>query len=275
MYLGIDVGGSKTLVAVLSEDGQVTASQKVPTPAVYEDFLKQLQQTVASLSTEPFKAACVALPGRLDREHGTVLRFGNLSWKNVPIKADAERLFNCPTMIENDAKLAGLSEANLIIKDFKRVLYITISTGIGISIITNGVIDQNVGDRGGDSMIIEHDDKLMPWEDFASGKAIKERYGKLASEINDPAIWQEIAPDLAIGILDLVSVLEPDVVVIGGGVGTHFQKFEQPLLAALKAHETPMMLIPPIVRARRPEEAVIYGCYDLLKERYGQPAASA
>lgn len=275
MYLGIDVGGTKTLVALLTEDGGVQASQKFPTPPNYPEFLDQLKDNVANLSTETIKAACIALPGRIDRDKGWGLRFGNLPWKNVPIKADIEGLFGCPTLVENDAKLAGLSEAKLIKKDFKKVIYLTISTGIGISLITNGIIDQSKGDSGGNSIIIEHDDKLVPWESFASGRAITRRYGKMASEITDPRIWKELSNDFAIGIIDLISIFEPDAIVIGGGVGTHFKKFEKPLLERLQTLKTPMISIPPILQAKRPEEAVIYGCYELIKQNYDQTTKPA
>jgi len=205
------------------------------------------------------------VPGRIDREHGVGLSCGNLGWKNVAIQADTEAIAHCPVIIENDAKLAGLSEALMIIDEFKKTLYITISTGIGISLITNGIIDTEIGDRGGASIMLEHDGVLTPWEHFASGKAIVAKYGKRASDIDDPAIWTEIARDFSVGIIDVIAITEPEIVIIGGGVGTHFDKFGGFLIKELTKYETPMMPIPPLRKAGRPEEAVIYGCYELIK----------
>jgi predicted NBD/HSP70 family sugar kinase len=272
MYLGVDVGGTKTLVAVFDGAGEIKASDKFPTPQNYDAFLEQLADTVVSLSTEEFKGACVALPGMIDESGRVAKAFGNLPWLNVKILADCKQLFHCPVVIENDAKLAGLSEANNLKKVYKRVLYITISTGIGYSYVVNGVIEQSIADGGGKTMLVEHQGKLVPWESFASGRAITERYGKRASEIDEASIWKIMAKDFSIGILNLTAIMQPEVIVIGGGVGTHFTKFENPLKEYMKSYETPLMKIPPIRRAKHPEEAVIYGCYDLLKEIYGKRA---
>ena len=266
MIGAVDIGGTKTLVAVFDEHGKIVEQQRFETSQNYNQFLKDLEEVVAKLSTKDFKRMGVAVPGRLDREHGIGLSFGNLSgWKNVPIEVDCERLFNCPVVVENDAKLGGLSEALLIIKEFKKTLYITISTGIGISLIIDGIIDRNIGDRGGNAIMLEHRGHVMSWESFASGKAIVKKYGKRASEINDPEIWKVISRDLAVGIIDLIAVMEPEVIVIGGGVGAHFEKFGGFLMERLKDYEIPIMKIPPIRQAKRPEEAVIYGCYQMAK----------
>lgn len=274
MYLAVDIGGTKTLLAVFDVHGVVQEQVKFPTPQDYELFLKGLESNVASLSTKDFHKACVAVPSRIDREHGIGLSCGNLGWKNVPVQADAEIIIGCPVLIENDAKLAGLSEANIVTGEFKEVLYITISTGIGISLIINGIIDTQIGDRGGAAIMLEHDGSLIPWEHFASGKAIVAKYGKRASEINDPAIWKDIAHDFSVGIIDVIAITEPEVVIIGGGVGTHFDKFDRFLITELQRYETPMMAIPPIKQAARPEEAVIYGCYDLIKAHEAIPEIS-
>lgn len=269
MYLGVDVGGTKTLVAVFDKSGNLKASQKFPTPERYEDFLKELAINVANLSTEPFMAACVALPGIIDDSGKVGVALGNLPWLNVPILADCKRMFRCPLAVENDAKLAGLSEAKLIKKDFNKVLYITVSTGIGYSVITDGVIEQSFADGGGRTILLERNGVMVPWESFASGKAIVEKYNRRASELEDPKAWEAISRNLAVGLIDLIAVIQPDVIVFGGGVGTHFKKFEKPLKKILAGYETPLMPIPPIKIAKHPEEAVIYGCYDLIKDLYG------
>jgi glucokinase len=63
-------------------------------------------------------------------------------------------------------------------------------------------------------------------------------------------------------------MIQPDLIVIGGGVGTHFEKFEKPLLNELKKYENPLAPTPLIRKAVHPEEAVIYGCYELAKESH-------
>ncbi len=269
MYICIDIGGTKTLVASLTDDGVIDESVKFPTPDVYEDFLPRFREAVESFTTDDWRAGAVAVPGVVDRKRGIILRLGNkANWQNIHILRDIERITHCPMHVENDAKLAGLSEAMLLKDQYKRVLYVTVSTGIGIGLTVNGRIDPNIGDGGGRSMLLAHNDKLMPWEDFASGKAIVKKYGKMASEIHDDKTWAEIARQLTPGLLELIAILNPEVIVIGGGAGHHLGKRIHILADDLKTYETPMLHMPPILAAKRPEEAVVYGCYDYARQHH-------
>jgi len=272
MYLAVDVGGTKTLLAAFNNEGMIHSRFKFSTPANYDDFTQELGKAVNELGVEDFKAACVASPGRINREEGIGIAFGNLDWTNIPIGPDLEKIANCPVIVENDAKLAGLSEAILIKKEFKRVLYMTISTGIGMAVIVDGKIDPDFLNMEGGQIMLEHNEKIVKWESFASGKAIKNTYGKLASEIEDPETWREISRNLAVGLIDILAIVQPEVVVIGGGVGTHFSKFRGPLSEELKKFETPLVPIPPLRQAERSEEAVVYGCYELIMQRYSHAA---
>jgi predicted NBD/HSP70 family sugar kinase len=269
MYAAIDIGGTKTLVAVFDAKGKVVEQIKFPTPQDYDDFSAELAKTVANLSTKEFQAFGVAAPGRIDREHGVVVAFGNLPWTNVPILADTEKILKAPGVLENDTKLAALSEA-LAQKKYRKVLYVTISTGIGGGLITDGVIDTDFSSNEIGQMLMEHHGSLKRWEDFASGKAIVAHFGKKASEITDKQDWYIIARNIAIGLNAVIAALTPEVIIIGGGVGTHLPKFKDRLDEQLKIYETPMFSIPPIIQAKRPEEAVIYGCYELVKKTYAK-----
>lgn len=270
MYLGIDIGGTKTLVATLDSEGVIQQQIKFPTPREYPDFIRDLAKTVAKLSTNKFVGAGVAFPGRIDRQHGIGLALGNLPWRNVPIQKDVERMTKCPVVVENDAKLAGLSEAMLLRKQYKRVLYITVSTGIGTGVIIDQKIDPAFQNMEGGEIFLEHHGKMQMWEHFASGSAIAKRFGKQASEINDVATWNIIAHDLALGIIDLIPVVQPEVIVFGGGVGAYFNRFGERLQKEVSKYATPLSPMPALQVAARPNEAVIYGCYDLVKSTHGK-----
>jgi len=267
MYLGVDVGGTKTLLAVFTKDGRLKQTARFATPHNYSRFLDALTENIQGLGVDDFSAVCMAIPGMVDRKNGVGLAFGNLPWKNVHIGDFVEKLTKAPVLVENDANLAALSEAKLLKHDVEKVLYVTISTGIGTGIITNGIIDPEFADSEGGHIMLSHRGKQMMWEKFASGRAIERRFGKQARDINDRATWKTITHDLALGFIDLIALLQPDVIIIGGGVGTHFNKFDDLLKAQLKKYETPLVPIPKLIRAKRPEEAVIYGCYELLKAR--------
>ncbi len=267
--MGVDVGGTTTRVAVLDDEGAITEHAKFPTSKNYGDFLLELAKHVDGFTTKSYRAAGIGIPAvTIDRKHGIGINFGNLPWQDEPVQADMEKLFKCPVVLENDAKLGALSEYMLLNDRYRRVLYIAPGTGIGIALVVNSVIDTSLGDGGGRTLLLEHKGRLTPWEDFASGRAIVERYGKEASDIGDEAIWQRIAFDLALGIQELIALTQPDVIVIGGSIGLHFDRYEEFLVKELKKYETPLLPIPPIMRAQRPEEAVLYGGYDLAKQWY-------
>ncbi len=268
MYLGIDIGGTKTAVACLDDQGVIRENLRFPTPKTYVLFLKLLEETVDKLSTTSFTACCVAVPGFLDRKKGTAKAFGNLSWRNVPIRDDVQAIVGCPTAIENDANLAGLSEA-MLVKQYDRVFYITISTGIGSGFIVNRTIDPDLADSEAGHMVIEYHNKLQRWQDFASGKAIVARFGKRAVDIHDAKTWKIIAHAIALGLIDIIATVQPQAVIFGGGVGIYFERLKPHLEAELKKFETPMTPIPPLLKAGRPDDAVLYGCYDLAKSLYG------
>lgn len=270
MYLGIDIGGSKILIGLIEDNGVIAHSIKITTPQVYEDAIEAITAEIKKFGKHDFRAAGVGIPAtHIDRRHGVGVDFANLPWKNVHIARDIERLAHCPVVIENDAKLASLSEA-MLRKHLAKVLYVTVSTGIGYGLTVNGKIDSNIGDGGGRLILVEHRGKLVPWESFASGRAIVARYGKPARDIKDAATWGKIARDLTPGFLQLIAVTQPDVIVVGGSVGHYFERLHPSLKKELKKHETPLMPIPPMEEATRPEEAVLFGCYDIAEEVYGR-----
>lgn len=264
MYLGIDIGGTKTLLAVMDEHGVIVEKQKFPTNKDYSKFKRDLQQHLSEFKIKDFMAGGVGITAiRFDREKEIATNFSNLGWRGIHIQKDMEAITNCPLVIENDAKLAALSEAMLVKNEFSVVLYITISTGIGYGLVRNGQIDDNIGDGGGKTIILEHNGKYMPWEEFASGKAIVERFGKMAKDINDEKTWKIISRDLALGVTELIAITQPEVIVFGGSVGNYFDKYKDFLEADIAKYHIPLVDLPQLKMAGRPDDAVVYGCYDL------------
>jgi glucokinase len=266
MIIAIDIGGTKTLVALCNSDGTVVSEQRFETPKNYKDFIKEIGLAIDAIPVKDRTITSMAAPGKIDRKTGTVIGFGNLPWKNVPLQRDVAKLTGTKVLIENDANLAGLSEAHRIKPMPHRVLYITFSTGIGTGLVTDGYLDPDFLDSEGGNMLFEHDGKLEMWEKYASGKAIVAKYGKRASDLNDPKAWDAISKNFALGIVDLTAVLEPDVIVIGGGVGTHFAKYGTFLKHHIDVLTPPLIDKPPIVPAQEAEQAVVFGCVILANQ---------
>ena len=264
MILAIDIGGTKTLVSLADENRKVLQSEKFPTPKNYKQFISELSKVVANFSTK-YSLVVVAAPGKIDRNAGKGIIFGNLAWKNVPLAKDISVVTKSTVLVENDANLAGLGEAHNLRPVPHKILYITISTGIGVGIITDGVIDPDFADSEAGKMLFVYEGKLAEWESFASGRAIVARYGKMAAEINDAKTWDDITKNFAIGIVDLLTILNPDIVIIGGSVGSHFKKYGHLLEKNVSKMASKMVDVPPIVQAKYPEEAVIHGCLELAR----------
>lgn len=265
MYAAVDIGGTKTLIAVFNKAGTVVEQVKFPTPPHYEDFKRDLALHVDKLTTKNFAAGAIGIRGNVDRENGLALQDDVLAWRNAPVRADCQQVFGCKFALENDSKLAGLSEAMHVKETYRKALYVTISTGIGSAFVVDGKLDPDTQDSEIGKSVYEHEGQIRQLEDFASGSAIVKRYGKRASDLDDPEAWQAISHNLAIGLLNATMAFTPEVIIIGGGVGSHFAKFEKPLLEAMQSMKPDEITLPAVIQARYPEEAVIYGCYELAK----------
>lgn len=271
MFVAVDIGGTKTLIAIFDRTGKIIEQIKFPTPTDYDAFKTELAKTVAGLSAKDFTRVVAAAPGLVNRDHGVALAFGNLTWTPpVTIGADFEKIFGCPVMVENDANLAGLSEALLLKEKYATALYVTISTGIGGVLVVNGHIDPNTQDAEVGQLLLEFNGKLMEWEDFASGRAFQAKFGKRVSDMepDNAKAWYWLARNVALGLHSLIAILTPKVIIIGGGAGAHLDKFKDRLDEELRIYQNPLLQIPPIVEAQRAEEAVIYGCFDYAKQQH-------
>jgi glucokinase len=110
-------------------------------------------------------------------------------------------------------------------------------------------------------MLVEFDGMVREWESFASGKAIHATYNSYAKDITNERTWQQIADRISRGFLAVVPMIQPDVIIIGGSIGTYFNRFGTQLEAILREKLPPHIACPTFRQAKHPEEAVLYGCY--------------
>lgn len=261
MLVTVDTGGTKTLVASFSEDGVLGEQIQFATPKTTTGYANQLRKTlVEAYKDQPVEAVVIALPGII--KDGIAIWCENLEWRNFDAGAAlAGVLGDTPILIENDANLAGLSEARSLDPIPTSLLYVTVSTGIGTGIITHGHINPGLRYSEGGRSLVEYDGKVREWEDFASGKAIHTVYKKYARDITSRRSWSHIADRISRGFLAIIPFLQPETIVIGGSIGTYFERYEQPLLEILHKKLPPHIPTPTIIKAAHPELAVIYGCY--------------
>ena len=260
MLVAVDTGGTKTLVAIFDVDGALAGSQRFPTPPATDEYINQVSQAIDELTNgEAPSALSIAIPGLV--QDGVAKWCGHLDWTDFDVAGAFRSRYDIPVLVDNDANLAGLAEARALDPLPRTVLYVTISTGIGTGVITDGQIDPALASSEGGHMMIEFDGHPQKWEDFASGSAIYQTYGRYARDIDDDATWHQIADRISRGFLAAIPLLQPDVIVFGGSIGTYFERYSDELTRLLTSQLPEHIPCPRLVQAVHPEEAVIYGCY--------------
>lgn len=262
MIIAIDTGGTKTLIACYDHSGKIIGEPyKYPTPPQEKEYItvlkKYLEETFSDIEVD---AIVIAIPGII--KNGVAVWCNNLKWKNFDVAGAMKGVLGgAPIYVENDANLAGLAETRQLKEIPESSLYITVSTGIGSGMITNGKIDPGLRHSEPGRTPIEYDGAIREWETFGSGKAIYNTYGKYAREIKSKRIWQDVADRISRGFLIVIPIIQPDVIIIGGSIGTYFTHYATELKGILREKLPEHIALPKIVQAQHPEEAVIYGCY--------------
>ncbi|MBR0479873.1 ROK family protein [Candidatus Saccharibacteria bacterium] len=110
MYLSVDIGGTKTLIALFSRRGRVLKKRKFRTAKGAEKFRTDLARNLSDFKRfQRIRVITVAIPGVVQKNYS--VRFGNRDWDNIDLITPIKNLFNCPIYFENDANLATLYEA--------------------------------------------------------------------------------------------------------------------------------------------------------------------
>lgn len=263
MIATVDTGGTKTLVSGFYHDGtQVENSIKFPTPKDTKEYIAQLTEALHELfGNEEVEALVVALPGII--RDGIAIHCPNLGWEKFPAQEALSSIFGekVPVLTENDANLAGLAEVRLLDPMPALALYITVSTGIGTGVISNGQIDPGLQHSEGGHMLVDFQGELREWESFASGRAIYKQYERYGRDISDLNTWDEIADKISRGFFSIIPMIQPDVVIVGGSMGEFFAHYGPKLQAILDEKLPDYIIRPEFKKAQHPDQAVVYGCY--------------
>jgi len=239
--LGLDLGGTKLLAALVAADGTRLASRRVATPAgppaVVLDAMAEL---AADLRGEAGGAAPVAagvgFPGLVDVERGVarssvILR----EWRDVPLAAELGRRLALPVALDNDVHQAARGELAARGGGEPDLLFVAVGTGIGGALVLRGAIWGGAGGLAGEvgHVAIERDGPECACGRrgcvgaVASAGAIERRLGLprgglpaavAANDARATAALAEAADALGFALASVVNLLAPPLVVIGGGV---------------------------------------------------------
>ncbi len=235
-YAGIDLGGTKILSVITDENRTVVSQDKTNTqPAeganvVVENIVNSVKNAAkkGNISETCLMGIGIGVPGPVDPLSGMVYDCPNLTgWKNIHIKAILEKEFSIPVTVENDARVAGLAEARIgAAKKHSHVFYVTISTGIGGAIIINGEIYHGANGAAGEFGQMKLLDRTVLEQSF-SGKAIEKIYGISTTSIPDllkqndtgaKKALRHIINGLSVYLSNIATLLNPEIIVVGGGV---------------------------------------------------------
>ena len=257
MIGAIDIGGTKIAVGVVDDTGKVIASSSFPTAplkgwqAALSTARQELQWHLRSTGVT-LQGIGIGCTGPVYPQHGTVGKVALLpGWEGCPLAVEFATAFGVDVALENDADAAAMAECMWGSgRGVERFLYVTVSTGIGAGFLLNGKVYR--GPNGSHPEMGHHViDSSGPecacgssgcFESLASGTALAQWFQQsdprrrqvTARQIFELAAQQDacavaavarFSRYLAIGLGNLVTILTPDVIAIGGGVAAQANLF--------------------------------------------------
>jgi glucokinase len=271
--VAIDIGGTHIRVAVFEPDSITpVAHQRTRSLATEPGVYERLEQAVESVWPGDHVAAIgIASPGPLDPHTGTILATPNIpEWQNFPLTSKLSQHFGVPAWLDNDANMAGLAEwqfgAGVGHQD---LVYLTISTGIGGGVISNGCLLQGFRGMGAElgHMIIDPNGPLCGCgqrghiESFSSGPSIARyvneqiRAGQKSSLQALPSVgtvqiaeaaragdalavsaFERAGFYLGIAVANYLAIFDPSILIFGGGVSQVGDLLFKPFEESLRKH---------------------------------------
>jgi glucokinase len=308
--IGLDVGGTKINAFRVARDGTILARSNAPTPAEDEEAtLRRMIELAEEVRGSDVVAVGVGAAGLVDSGEG-ILRFSpNLAWRDLAIAARMRDALDLPVQVDNDASMAAFGEFRFGAgRGYRHLLLVTVGTGIGGGIVADGRLFRGAHGFASEigHIIVEPGGPLCGcgnrgcWEQVAAGRAIdrmgreeaRERdsilrrlaggepdrvTGRLVTDAahqGDAAakgILSEVGRRLGEGIAGLVNVLDPQIVVVGGGAIVAGDLVLEPARVSFhEAVEGPDYRPPvPIVPAELGNDAGAVGAASLALEELG------
>ncbi len=228
VLIGLDLGGTKIQIAAADRAGAVQRRARLMTPHGLDEGLAAIRDTIAEVAAgAPIAGIGVAIGGPIDAALGIVSPLHQATWRAVPFGRLLGEWTRAPWRIEVDTDAAALAEHARGGHGVGRLLYVTVSTGVGGGFVIDGAIQRGAGGAhpefghqavGGEAVLCGCGAQGC-LEALISGRALERRYGRPAAELDDGA-WAEAGRLLGLGLRNAATLLAPELIVLGGGVVT-------------------------------------------------------
>lgn len=255
-YVSIDIGGTAIKYGLIREDGTMLESSKMKTeahkggPSILEKAVRIVEEYAEKADLH---GICISTAGMVDVEKGEIFYSAPLipNYAGTKFKETMEEKFKIPCEVENDVNCAGLAETvSGAARGSRAVLMLTIGTGIGGCMVLNGEVY-----RGFSGSACEVGYMHMDGSDFQTLGAASILTRKVAEWKNEPGdAWDglrifeeakkgdvlcerainEMVEVLGKGIANICYVINPEVVVLGGGIMAQEAYLKEPMEQALR-----------------------------------------
>ena len=251
MKIGIDLGGTKTEAILIDDTGKEIFKKRIITEKNYQGTLDGIKSLINEIENkyQTVSHIGIGMPGAISSE-STLIKNANSIWlNNKPLKKDLETLLNKKINLENDANCFALSEAvDGAGKDFNIVFGVIIGTGVGGGIVVNKKIIRGRNKIGGEwghtplpnrtDNEKEHSNKCYCglegcMETYVSGPGFSSIFNSKYNENYDSQqivegfnkgesrcieSLQNYVDHLARGLSNIINILDPDIIILGGGM---------------------------------------------------------
>lgn len=242
--IGIDLGGTKIEGVLLDENGRVLRRRRRPTNRRegYQAIVSRLAGLVGELSAAATAETRIGIctPGAISPHTGNLKNSNTTCLIGKPLRQDLEKLLGQAVILENDANCFAMAEATLgAARDYGVVFGVILGTGVGGGIVFNRQLHRgrtHIAGEWGHHTLYPHGKRCYCGhtgcvETYISGPALERRWTELSGETlplariarrTDHSCYpdwkQEFLEHLGLALANVIDILDPDAIVLGGGV---------------------------------------------------------
>lgn len=302
-YIGIDIGGTGIAGGIVTTDGKIIAHAERPTPIkeggphILQEAI-EVAKTLMQGSKENIQAIGIGAGGQIDTVQGIVYSATDVipGWKGMRITEAVTRELGLPSAVDNDVNVLAVAEGRFgAAKHLPKgtVVFLALGTGVGGALLINGAVHHGAHWTGGEfgHILLTMDSNarkdtggaIGTLEAYCSGPGLAQTFRELTGSKDANITGHDVVSDaknnpngdgakaiqqtgicLGYGLVSLANALDPDLIIIGGGLSELGDALLEPARQILKQHAMPGPATTPVVTAALGIDAPIVGAAGLV-----------